>query len=313
MTDVRRVLARLGIEGRVFGDHLLALCPFHEDQTPSWRIRLRGDRKGLHHCFACKEGGDLYDLVMHVREYGTRAAAVGWVEEHFGSATKEDLTLPAIQLVSGLAHQRRKFRMPAGFEEQALEEWPTIPREYLAERGVTADQALRWGIGYALDGRLHGRIVIPIHNVWGELCSYVGRAFLDMPKRYLYPDEKEGADVDVMFGERHWPAPVPQRGLVVLLEGALKALAVERAFPQIAVAALGGSDVRLLHLTKLSTFRRVLVFTDADAPGEEAGDELVASLSGMTKTARVRLPIGEDADSVPIQKVRDLLWPHVSR
>ena len=309
MTDVRRVLRRLGIEGRVFHDHLVALCPFHADVTPSWRIRIRGERSGLHHCFSCKEGGDLYDLVMHLREYGTRAAAVGWVEEHFGAATAEDVQTPTIELV-GLSHQRRAFRMPAGFVEEPVYEWPTIPREYLEGRGVTADQAKRWGIGYALDGRLHGRVVLPIHNVWGELCSYVGRAFLDnMPKRYLYPREEEGGDLDVMFGERHWPAAVAQRGLVVVLEGAFKALAVERAFPQLSIAALGGSGVRLLHLTKLATFRRVVVFTDADPAGEEAGDELVASLSGMTRTSRVRLPRGEDADSVELQRLREVLWP----
>ncbi len=308
MADVLRVLRRLGIEGDVYGDHLVGLCPYHDDQKPSWRIRLRGERRGLHWCFSCQEGGDLYDLVMQVRDYATRAAAVGWVEEHFGSATEEDLMVPTIEVVTGLA-QRRRLRMPAGVVTgEPLEAWPTLVREYLEGRGITREQVERWGIGYAVDGRLHGRLVIPVRDVYGDLASYVGRAWLDMPKRFLYPREEEGPDLEVLFGEQHWPRPIPMRGDVVVTEGAIKSLAVERVFPRASHAAIGGSDVRLMHVTKLSTFRRVVVLTDSDAAGERAGFELEAGLAGSTRVARVRLPEGQDADKLPPEELRERLW-----
>lgn len=308
MVDVQRVLRRLGIEGDVYGDHLVAICPFHGGKKPHWRVRLRGERRGLHWCFSCQEGGDLYDLVMQVRDYGTRAAAVGWVEEHFGAATEEDLAIPTIEMVTGFA-QRRTLRMPAGVTiGEPLEVWPTLVREYLELRGITRAQVTRWGIGYAVDGRLHGRIVIPIRDVYGELASYVGRAWHEMPKRFLYPREEEGQDLEVLFGEQYWPRPIQMRGDVVVTEGAIKSLAVERVFPAVCQAAIGGSDVRLMHVTKLGTFRRVVVLTDADPAGERAGFELQAALAGTTRVERVRLPPGQDADKLPPQELKERLW-----
>jgi DNA primase len=311
VTDVLRVLKRLGIDdGRVFGSHYTARCPYHEDAHPSWQIRISGERRGLHHCHSCKEGGDLFDLVMQVRGYGMRASAVGWVEEHFGAATEEDLRVPAVQVVAGVARPRA-FRMPAGVcMGESWDLWPTVAREYARARGLTGEQGERWGVGYALEGRLHGRLVLPIHNVHGSVVSYVGRAFLDLPKRYLYPRTEEGADKDVMFGERHWPVPTIGRGTVVVTEGAFKSLAVERAIPVVSHAALGGSGVRLMHVTRLGTFKRVVVFTDADAAGEAAGDELVARLTRPgCEVLRARLAPGEDADSVTEEKLQEVLWP----
>lgn len=312
IADVRRVLRRLGIEGETYGDHLVALCPYHVSRKPHWRIRLSGPRRGLHWCFSCNEGGDLYDLVMHVRQYATRAAAVGWVEENFGEVTEEDLTAPTLEVVAGLPG-RKVFRLPRGVVVgEPLAQWPTLIREYVEGRGIEPWQVERWRIGYAVDGRLQGRIVLPIHNAWGELASYVGRAWREMPKRYLYPREEEGPDPDVMFGEAHWPRAMQQRGTCVVLEGAIKALAVERAVQHVSIGAIGGSGVTLLQVTKLGTFRKVVVFTDADAAGEKAGFELQAGLSGLTEVERVRLPPGEDADSVPRERVRELLWPSLS-
>jgi DNA primase len=90
-------------------------------------------------------------------------------------------------------------------------------------------------------------------------------------------------------------------------EGALKSLAVERARPELAQAALGGSGLRPLHVAKLATFKLVVVLTDNDEPGVCAGDDMEAALSRHTKTVRVTLPVGKDPDSVPLQELRDAL------
>jgi DNA primase len=306
--NVLRVLERLGVEVKgTTRDHAQALCPYHEDHTPSWRIRLRGDRAGLHHCQACKEGGDLVELVRQVRGYANRSSAKEWLEREGEHLDAGDLQVPAVNLV--LSRARRAFRMPEGFVREPLAEWVTPAREYALSRGLTWDQIDAWGIGYAVEGKLAGRIVVPVASMWGELQGYMARSFTMAKKRYLYPHESEGADPDCLFGEEHWPMQRSDRHTVVVTEGALKSLAVERALPSLCIAALGGSPVppRPIHVAKLATFQRVVVLTDSDAPGEAAGDALAGALGRYSRVFRARLAPGKDADSVEPWALRECI------
>src|SRR6202034_1042928 len=165
----------LGIEVKQAGDHYVGLCPYHEDRSPSWRIRRRGEKAGLHHCQACKAGGDIIELVKHCKGYGTRDGAQAWLERAGEEVTVADLQIDPVRLVVG-EHTSRAFRMPRGFEgEGNLETWPSIAAEYAASRGLTDAQVRRWGIGYALEGRLKGRLVVPVRDLRGQVQNYMGR------------------------------------------------------------------------------------------------------------------------------------------
>lgn len=39
-------------------------CPVHEDRNPACSVKRRGDGGWRWHCFACGQGGDVFDLVM---------------------------------------------------------------------------------------------------------------------------------------------------------------------------------------------------------------------------------------------------------
>ena len=39
----------------------LALCPFHNEKTPSFNVL---DDKGFYHCFGCGKHGDIFSFVM---------------------------------------------------------------------------------------------------------------------------------------------------------------------------------------------------------------------------------------------------------
>jgi len=305
--DVGNVLKRLGIEGKGRGEHLVALCPYHDEHNPSWRIRRRGEKAGLHWCQACQSGGDIIDLVKHVKSYGTREGAKAWLERAGEEVTEKDLEIDPVRMVyAPLA--RRGFRMPPGFEGAGdLEGWPTIAVDYAGSRGIGQEQVRRWGIGYALEGRLKGRIVIPIRNARGALVSYVGRTFVGAERRFLYPREEERAEMGVLFGEERWPGVETRVSTtVVVTEGAIKSLAVERA-TGLHHAAVGGSGLRLGHVAKLATFGTVVVLTDADDAGEALGASLEGSLARHVKVRRVRLPPGQDADTVSVEELRGAL------
>ena len=42
-------------------NRFLALCPFHNEKTPSFNVQ---DDKGFYHCFGCGKHGDIFNFVM---------------------------------------------------------------------------------------------------------------------------------------------------------------------------------------------------------------------------------------------------------
>lgn len=314
-----QVLERLGVVYERRGARLLARCPAHApDRSPSWSVAWRGDGAGLHYCFACGFGGGLVDLVARVRGFAgvrtpmdtdldveemARDEARAWLD-----AVEEAAPEPVPGGVRVEARAARAFALPGGVEFGPVEGWVTPAARYVLERRrISPGQVARWGLGYAVHGRLAGRVVIPVRDRAGRLRTYMARAFGDAPKRYLYPRREEGADPAALFGEEHWPAlSGGRRSCVVVCEGAFNALAVDRALRgRVAVAALGGAEVHAEHLAKLASFARVVVLTDADAAGERAARDLGAGLTRHCYVYRADPPAGGDIDEVePAEVVR---------
>jgi len=303
MTRVEQVLKALGIKYAQQGDEFSAHCPYHDDLNPSWAIKWKGDKSGLHHCFSCSSGGTLNDLVVHCRRIHY-IEAKRWIESVAGSEETGPARAPIVVLRSPDLGGKG-FRLPLEVCcEELLGDWPTPPREYARARGVTAIQASRWGVGYAVVGRLQGRLVLVVRNRLAQPRSYMARDYLGEGKRYLYPRTEERPDLDVVFGEQHWPPSGRDR--VVVTEGALDALAAERAGAQY-VAAIGGSQVRPMHVTKISTFREAVVMTDPDEAGENAAENLRAMLGRSVSVVRVKLATGRDANATPEGELREIL------
>jgi DNA primase len=311
---VERVLSKLGVAVTVRGKKGMAPCPFHAERTPgAFMIYVGGDRAGGFRCLSCGEHGGLVEFVKRMRDCSADGARE-WVEalrqagdEEVGP-TFEDVRLVVDPL------ERRAFRLPREVVLGALPSWAETPRFYAERRHLTPDQVARWGLGYAVEGRLAGRLVIPVRDREGAARSYHARTFAGHDQRYFYPSGREHPDLDCMFGEQHWPSPASYaRGSIIACEGALNALAVERALgprwmSNVSVAALGGSDPRPMHVAKLASFTDVAVLTDEDEAGEGAADVLVRQLGGHVRVKRVTLGGGRDADDVARDELREAIW-----
>ena len=316
MSRVLAVLTKLGLEVKDPGGERRAYgpCPFHEEKGKhdNWFIRLRGERRGQYHCFVCKEKGGLSDLVSHVRGC-SRDGARDWLERFKEVADEPVKTYLSVRMEVAETG-RREFRMPKEVRFGPLDEWVTPARRYAEERRHIPDwQVLLWGLGYAITGKLAGRIVLPVRATRdGAPVSYMARTFADHALRYLYPAEREHPDLDVIFGEQFWPRDRRDR-TVVITEGALNGLAVQRAVGgAVHLGALGGSDPRPMHVGKLSTFGLCVVLTDDDVAGRGAAWELSCQLQRHTKVVRVSLGEGRDADDVTPEELRSVIEPCMS-
>lgn len=305
--DVARLLALLGmVDAELHGDVWVARCPGgdHQDRKPSWSIVDRlGDRKhAVHHCFSCKYNGTAAELVALRMGIQVRSA-VDWIIEHAMGSLPD---VSSLRVVVGPL-TRGALQLPPGVVVAPLVDWPALPREYAESRGITAEQVDRWRLGYAVEGRLKGRVFLPAWSPEGRLLNYTARTFASSPKRYLAASREEGPDEGAIFGELWWLTPIVDRKVctVVITEGALNALAAERALGHgYYVASLFGSEVQLQHLMKLAMFDRALVLTDPDLAGDRAAEFLIAGLVRHMHVGRVVLERGTDAASIPSQVLR---------
>lgn len=293
--DVEKLLSRLGIEGKRQGREWVALCPNreHQDRKPSWRIRDEpsSSRHGFHHCWPCGFGGSVVGLVQHLLEIDSPGQARAWIEK---GAVVDQKPIEAVEVK--VATQRLRFRLPPEVIVEPIEEWPAPAREYLVSRGIEEWQADRWGIGYAVHGRLKGRIVLVSRDVAGRPLRYTARSFVGEGKRYLEPEPHEKANPSAMFGEQHWPllSGDEDRSLLFVVEGAINALALEAELPGIYVGATAGSSMRGLYGTKLCTWQRICVMTDPDAAGDRLAEEIDQTAARHARVSRLRLAEGMD-------------------
>jgi len=297
--DVARLLVALGIDARRRGREWWARCPLHSERTPSWSMRddVSGNAHGVHHCLGCGAKGGPVHLVAEIRDL-TYDEAAEWIAAQ-GLATREIAPLNVTVRVVGRTPPA-PFKLPLGLGSGPLERWPSPVRRYVESRGITARQVTRWGMLYATEDRLGGRVVFPIADEEGRLQSYSARSFDGGEPKYLTPKREEHPNSAALFGAATWSG---RRERVVVVEGAIDALACERALDGAPVAALGGSEPSRDQLLALSSFERVLVVTDPDAAGDKAADAVIGALARWRRVRRVRLPDGQDAASMPPEEL----------
>ena len=292
--DVPALLGRLGLDAKRSGREWWARCPFHGEDTPSFSVADRpGDeQKHAHYrCFgACEvRGGSAVGLVMRLLDLDPRDA-YRWI---FSGAEADAEPPPALEVEVFPARAAGPLRLPSGVVLAPLARWVTPARRYAESRGLTAEQVARWRLGYAVEGYLAGRLVLPVRGRAGKLLAYTGRTFVGGPKKWRDAQQGDHPDEGAVFGEEHWPPPAERRR-VVLAEACLDALAVERAAPGVPVAAAYGSELMPGHVARLSTFQEVVVASDPDDAGDKLAAQVRAALGRWARVRRAALPDGYD-------------------
>jgi len=199
------------------GTNFKALCPFHQEKTPSFIV---SPSRQAFHCFGCGVGGGVFRFVMDyehvdfpsaVRKLGARVG-ITVIEEH---RTDEDRQHETRRLLLRLHAEAAEW-----FHENLTKRQVGEPaRRYLKGRGISAEIAKRWQLGYAPDewdafgswargrgydardliasglvknkdergphqhqtsyDRFRGRIMFPICNDVGEVIAFSGRLLQD--------------------------------------------------------------------------------------------------------------------------------------
>lgn len=306
--NVGKVLERLGVEVRNEGRRWWGRkCPHpehvHHNPKHEWKnffVRANGQqRAGQWHCYSCKNGGTLTELVMLLEEIEFREA-IEWLRDI------DDVPAPPVVALRYETRMRPRFEMPDEVEYPPFDLWTDSPRAYALGRGITQAQVERWNIGLCFEGRLRHRIVFPIRDHLGVPSNYAARTFVDDETRYLAADEEtEHPDTSVMLGEHFWPVEYSRRAAssVVVFEGAISGMALERVVEELVrtssipatravyFAGLQGSAVDHRRIAKLALFGQVIVGSDPDEAGDAVAEAIAAPLAKRhIRARRMRYP-----------------------
>ncbi len=291
------------------GRHLVGLCPFHSEKTPSFTVN---PEKQIFHCFGCGEGGNVFSFVM--RHQGlTFPEAVRWLADRYHIAIPETARSGAaanardlcarLQDVNALAMAFYRERLVRGQEGQAA-------RDYLQRRDVDAEVGAAFQLGYAPPAwdrllrhlkshgipeplaekagliaprrsgqgfydRFRGRVIFPILDLNGKVAGFGGRVLDDSLPKYLNsPETPLYNKRRCLYGLYQGRDQCRAEKTVYIVEGYLDLIALHRHGIKNAAATLGtaltAEQVGLLKRF-IGAGRIVLVF-DGDAAGQKAAE-----------------------------------------
>ena len=327
--DIAEVISECGIPLRAAGREYRALCPFHEEQKPSFSV---SPEKQIFYCFGCNSGGNVISFLQK-HEGMSFIEAVEWLAERVG------ISLPSQDGKSRQINRKRvelqdlnRFAL-AHFHRQLLT--PEIGGHalaYLKRRGVIDQTIRQFQLGYATRGRrdlvstatkadfslqqlidaglvkndeqgpmdrFRERIIFPILDERGTPVGFGGRAlseetlpkYLNSPTTSLYDKSK------TLYNLYNARQAIQKEGKAILVEGYFDAIMPYQADVKHVVASLGTAFSES-HASLLNRFaEETIIVYDGDRAGFQA---TLRGLHILLKEGlRVRialLPSGEDPD-----------------
>jgi DNA primase len=305
-TDILEVVgSRLKLKKT--GKNFSALCPFHNEKSPSFSV---SPDKQFYYCFGCGAGGNALSFVMDFERLDFPQA----VEE---LARQAGVDVPREESRPG----SREVRQPrqdsplyaildqaAAFYRQQLRHHPKreIAISYLKKRGLTGQIAKLYDVGFAPPGwdnlmghlttdstevkalieaglvvenpdsgkrydRFRDRIIFPIRDSRGRTLGFGGRVLGDDKPKYLNSPETpvyhKGRELYGLYEARQQNR---QLNDVLVVEGYMDVIALAQHGVTNAVATLGTATSED-HLKRLFRIVNSIVFCfDGDRAGVQA-------------------------------------------
>jgi len=315
------------------GANFRALCPFHKEKTPSFNVN---PSKQIWHCFGCGEGGNVFSFVMKyenvdfltaVRRLAERAGIKLEYEERAGDPGRDqkDQLLVLHEVAANFFHHNLMKEPSAA-----------VAREYLKNRGITAETAKKWRLGYSPDAwdgliqhaatkklaaellaagglalqrdrgdgfydRFRGRLMFPICDEQGRAVGFSGRILTDakdQPKYVNSPETPIFQKGRILFALDKAKRAILDEKYAIVCEGQVDTISCHEAGVENVVAPQG-TALTEQHARILKRYaEEVVLMFDADAAGQNAIVRSAGPLWDAGVVIRVAvLPPRHDPDS----------------
>lgn len=292
------------IQLRKAGVNFKAVCPFHNEKTPSLVI---SPSKQIWHCFGCGLGGDIFEFIK-LSENVEFPEALKMLADRAGVELRK-------QTPEEVVREQKKGDLyeindaAAKYYERVLWESESSKEalDYLKKRGLTDKTIQNWRLGYAPEDfhylenhlskkyakpdiveagliikkdnssehfdRFRGRIMFPIHNIHGQIVGFTGRLlhenpnagkYINSPETPIYNKSRE------LYGLYQAKNSIRKQNRCILMEGNMDVISAHQAGSIEAVAS-SGTALTADQFTILKRFCDNLVFAfDTDSAGSTA-------------------------------------------
>ncbi|MDO4732467.1 MAG: DNA primase [Bacillota bacterium] len=317
------------------GRNFFGLCPFHNEDTPSFSVN---EDKQIYKCFGCGQGGNVIGFLQEI-EHIPFADAVRRLADRQGIKIPEKNLSPEEQR---RMQERQSLlamhQLAANFYREQLSQ-SRQAQAYLKKRAISPEVAARFGLGAApeedwqalhnvlnaagysqqlqlLSGlvsrsakngrfydKFHGRLIFPIRDARGAVIAFGGRAINEEQPKYLNSQTSPIYNKSQhLYGLDLAGESIRSRGQVVIMEGYMDVLSAHQHGVSNAVASLGtaftGEQARLLYRyapEQPAQLQVVLAF-DGDAAGTRAALASLERLSSFEFTQPRVLLLPEQQD-----------------
>lgn len=312
------------------GKNYKALCPFHQEKTPSFFV---SPDKGLWHCFGCGAGGDVIDFVQRIENL-TFTEAVAKLARQLGirwypspATRREEWVRERLLQLNHWAmefYERILWASEAGekarqylFQRQistatakmfrlgcAPFAWDILAKT-AQESGYQVNELLQAGLvkrtheGSGMIDRFRDRLIFPIFNPQGEPIGFAGRILGDGEPKYLNtPETPLFQKRKVIYALNLARNAIRERGEIILVEGYMDAISLHQAGFTNTVATMGTA----LNSDTVQILKRyanlVVIAYDRDSAGLNAVLRSADLFRVNELEVRfVDLPEGSDPDS----------------
>ena len=326
-SPVEVVIRDYGIDLKADGRNLKALCPFHREKSPSFKV---DPERSTYRCFGCGEHGDVFTFVEKMESVDFRGAL-----QHLADRAGIELTGrrgPPPRPDERDADRRMVAWAAQWFRQRLLAPEGEAARRYLADRGFSDDTNRAFEVGYAPpgwggltdamradglelergvrlgllkkspEGRVYdafrARVIFPIRDTQGRGLGFGGRHLDgveppnarggDPPPKYINSPESElFHKSQVLYGQYEGRERIRAERRLLLMEGYTDVMMAHQAGFPLAVATLG-TALTDANVDRIERFADTVVLVfDGDRAGIEAARKAVLLFAPRKIEARV--------------------------
>ncbi len=318
------------------GSNWRALCPFHNEKTPSFMVSRD---KQIWHCFGCGEGGDIFSFLMKIENLEfpetlkilAKKAGVILKYQDPSLTNQKTKILDILETAAKFFHhnllnskeatEARDYLLnKRGLKEETVEDfylgfapnsWDELFK-FLLKKGFKGEEIFLAGLavkkerGTGFYDRFRARIMFPIRDVHGHVVGFTGRLLPGDEKKegvggkYVNtPQTLVYNKSQVIYGLDKAKQAIRKENLAVLVEGNMDVIASHQAGITNVVASSGTAlTAEQVKLLKRYSENLAISF-DADSAGEAAsrrGIDVALEQGATVKVIVLDPKIGKDPD-----------------
>ncbi len=321
---------------KAVGANFQALCPFHNEKTPSFVI---SPDKQIWHCFGCGRGGDVFAFVMEKESLGfmetlrllAPKAGVVLQYENPENYSKRNRLLDLLELAgkyyahilnNSAGKTAKDYLTARDLKNETIQDWqlgyspdawsnlydflkarPLTGKKYTDEEILAAGLSIKKEGGRGYYDRFRDRIMFPIWDVNNNLIAFTARINpakekIEKMGKYVNSPQTEVYNKSrVLFALNRAKTAIRKEDLAIVVEGQMDAISChQHGFNNVVASSGTALTTEQVALVKRFTNNVALAF-DMDKAGQMAADRGIRNVLSQNLNLKIIIiPNGKDPD-----------------